>query len=60
MPSSKDTPRSSCPIACTLDLLGDQWTLVVLCDVLLNQRHTFSEIAAADGLRRTMIGFGVR
>jgi DNA-binding HxlR family transcriptional regulator len=60
MPSGKDTPRSNCPIACALDLLRDRWTLVVLRDVLLNQRHTFSEIAAADGLRRTMIGSGVR
>jgi hypothetical protein len=34
--------------------------LVVLRDVLLNQRRTFSEIAAADGLRRTLIESGVR
>jgi DNA-binding HxlR family transcriptional regulator len=50
MPSGKDTPRSNCPIACALDLLGDRWTLVVLRDVLLAQRRTFSDIAAQEGI----------
>ena len=50
MSSGKDTPRSNCPIACALDLLGDRWTLVVLRDVLLAQRRTFSEIAAHEGI----------
>ncbi|WP_017301555.1 winged helix-turn-helix transcriptional regulator [Nodosilinea nodulosa] len=50
MPSGKDMPRSNCPIACALDLLGDRWTLVVLRDVLLGQRRTFSEIAADEGI----------
>jgi DNA-binding HxlR family transcriptional regulator len=60
MPSGKDTPRSNCPMACALDLLRDRWTLVVLRDVLLDQRRTFSEIATVDGLRRTAIEPGVR
>ncbi len=50
MPSGKDMPRSNCPIACALDLLGDRWTLVVLRDVLLDQRRTFSEIAVQEGI----------
>lgn len=50
MPFGKDTPRSSCPIACSLDLLGDRWTLVVLRDVLLRQRRVFSEIAVDEGI----------
>jgi DNA-binding HxlR family transcriptional regulator len=50
MPTGKDTPRSNCPIACALDLLGDRWTLVVLRDVLLAQRRTFSDIAAQEGI----------
>jgi DNA-binding HxlR family transcriptional regulator len=28
------SPRSNCPIACTLDLLGDRWTLLVVRDLL--------------------------
>ncbi|MGJ3254385.1 MAG: winged helix-turn-helix transcriptional regulator [Elainellaceae cyanobacterium] len=50
MPSGKDTPRSNCPIACALDLLGDRWTLVVLRDVVLGQRRTFSDIADDEGI----------
>lgn len=50
MPSGKDTPRSNCPIACALDILGDRWTLVVLRDVLLGQRRAFSELAADEGI----------
>ncbi len=50
MPSGKDTPRSNCPIACALDLLGDRWTLVVLRDVLIGHRRAFSELAADEGI----------
>jgi DNA-binding HxlR family transcriptional regulator len=55
MPSGKDTPRSNCPIACSLDLLGDRWTLVVLRDVVLGQRRTFSEIAADEGIATNIL-----
>lgn len=38
--------RSPCPIACTLDLLGDKWTLLVVRDLLLGRSH-FREFAAS-------------
>lgn len=34
--------RSPCPVACTLDLLGDKWTLLVVRDLLLG-KTTYSE-----------------
>ncbi|WP_422368793.1 winged helix-turn-helix transcriptional regulator [Pelagibius sp.] len=34
--------RSSCPLACTLDLLGDRWTLLVVRDLFFG-RSRFSE-----------------
>lgn len=34
--------RSECPISCSLDLLGDKWTLLVLRD-LLDGKTRFSE-----------------
>ena len=34
--------RSDCPIACTLDLIGDRWTLLVVRD-LFQGRSRFSE-----------------
>ena len=35
--------RSPCPVACTLDLLGDKWTLLVVRDLLLG-RHTYKSL----------------
>lgn len=31
--------RSCCPVACTLDLLGDKWTLLVIRDLFLGRTH---------------------
>jgi DNA-binding HxlR family transcriptional regulator len=35
-------PRSGCPVANTLDIVGDRWTLVILRD-MLNEKRRFSE-----------------
>jgi len=35
-------PRSGCPIATTLDIVGDRWTLVILRD-MVNGKKRFSE-----------------
>ncbi len=32
-------PRSGCPIASTLDIVGDRWTLVVLRDLLTGKKR---------------------
>ncbi len=37
------TRRSNCPISCSLDLLGDKWTLLVLRDILLFNKSRFEE-----------------
>ena len=38
--------RSPCPVACTLDLLGDRWTLLVLRDLFLG-RTRFKDFEAS-------------
>lgn len=38
--------RSVCPVACTLDILGDKWTLLVVRDMLLG-RSLFKEFMAS-------------
>lgn len=43
---AKPVRRSPCPVACTLDLVGDRWTLLVVRDLYLGRR-TFKELAAA-------------
>jgi DNA-binding HxlR family transcriptional regulator len=45
-PESLDLPedrRSACPIATTLDLLGDKWTLLVVRDLLFVGKRRFGE-----------------
>ena len=31
--------RSICPVSCTLDLIGDRWTLLVVRDLLAGKSH---------------------
>jgi DNA-binding HxlR family transcriptional regulator len=40
------TRRSCCPVACTLDLIGDRWTLLVVRDLFAG-RTRFAEFARA-------------
>lgn len=47
--------RSDCPIAATLDLLGDRWTLLVLRDTMLRHRYGFSQIAKEEGIATNVL-----
>ncbi len=38
--------RSVCPVSCTLDVLGDRWSLLVVRDLILGKRR-FAEFAAS-------------
>ncbi len=38
--------RSPCPVACSLDLFGDRWTLLVIRDLMLG-RSRFKDFAAS-------------
>ena len=38
--------RSVCPVACTLDLFGDKWTLLIVRDLLGGKSH-FKEFLAS-------------
>jgi DNA-binding HxlR family transcriptional regulator len=40
---ARDFPRSPCAVACTLDLVGDKWSLLVVRD-LLQGNVTFGEL----------------
>ncbi len=37
--------RSNCPIASTLDLIGDKWTLLLVRDMLMGHKKTFKEFS---------------
>ncbi len=40
--------RSSCPIASTLDIIGDKWSLLVLRDMLFHHKLTFRDFSLSD------------
>ena len=40
--SNASCSRSKCPVSCTLDLLGDKWTLLLVRDLLLG-KGTYTE-----------------
>ena len=42
--------RSDCPVAASLDIFGDRWTLLILRDLLLGGATQFSELAANEGI----------
>ena len=48
MKQSLPSRRSSCPIACALDYVGDKWTLVVLRDIIMVRRRHFQELLASN------------
>lgn len=48
MVSTPSPPRSSCPINFGLEIFGDQWTLLVLRDLLIQQKRTFREFLASE------------
>lgn len=44
--TAKPSVRSLCPIATSLDLVGDRWTLVIVRD-LLNGKSKYAELVAS-------------
>ena len=37
--------RSNCPLSCSLDLLGDKWSLVIIRDLLFFNKKTFKDLS---------------
>jgi DNA-binding HxlR family transcriptional regulator len=38
-----DKKRSDCPISCSLEVFGDKWSLLIIRDVMLRGKMSFSE-----------------
>lgn len=43
MTKSNQISRSSCPVSCALDILGDKWTLLVVRDLILRHKRYFGD-----------------
>jgi len=42
--------RSRCPVACTLDVLGDRWSLLVVRDVMRGKRRYADFLESSEGI----------
>ena len=47
--------RSDCPIAASLDILGDRWTVLILRDMLLGGKTQFGEFASPEGVATNIL-----
>lgn len=45
---SEHSSRSSCPLACSLDVIGDHWSLLILRDLMFLGRHEYKEMLNAE------------
>ena len=44
------TRRSFCPVACTLDVLGDKWSLLVVRDLMRGKRRYAEFLESKEGI----------
>ena len=47
---SSQTPRSPCPVACCLDIVGDRWTLLIVRDLYLGRSRFRDLVDAPEGI----------
>jgi DNA-binding HxlR family transcriptional regulator len=47
--------RSDCPIACTLDLVGDRWTLLIVRDLVLGKTRFDEFLASEEGIATNIL-----
>ncbi|MSQ09644.1 MAG: transcriptional regulator [Dehalococcoidia bacterium] len=47
--------RSDCPVACTLDLLGDKWTLLVVRDLLFGLSRYGEFLGSGEGISSNVL-----
>ncbi|WP_276371844.1 helix-turn-helix domain-containing protein [Chryseolinea sp. H1M3-3] len=43
-----DKKRSDCPISCSLDVIGDKWSLLIIRDVMLRGKMSYSEFLKSE------------
>jgi DNA-binding HxlR family transcriptional regulator len=47
--------RSPCPVACTLDIIGDKWTLLVIRDMTLGRAHFKEFLESPEGIATNIL-----
>jgi DNA-binding HxlR family transcriptional regulator len=48
--------RSGCPLSCTLDLIGDKWSLLIIRDILFFGKSTYNEfLDSSEGISTNIL-----
>ena len=47
--------RSDCAVACTLDLIGDRWTLLIVRDLLRGRRYFDEFLRSPEGIATNVL-----
>lgn len=48
--------RSDCPISCSLDLVGDKWSLLIIRDMLYLEKSTYNEfLSSREGISTNIL-----
>jgi DNA-binding HxlR family transcriptional regulator len=54
-PTQRESFRSPCPVACTLDLLGDKWSLLIVRDLLRGKSHFKDFLASPERIATNIL-----
>jgi DNA-binding HxlR family transcriptional regulator len=57
---TKPDRRSDCAVACTLDIIGDRWTLRVVRDLLRGKRHFDDFLRSPEGIATNVLSARLR
>lgn len=58
---AQSSQRSPCPIASTLDILGDKWSLLIVRDMLRNNKKRYGEfLKSKEGIRTNILADRLR
>lgn len=63
MPLGSRSPRprrSRCPVACTLDVLGDKWTLLVVRDLMRGKKRYAEFLGSPEGIPTNILAERLR
>lgn len=52
--------RSRCPVSCTLDVLGDRWSLLVVRDLMRGKRRFAEFVASPEGIPTNILAERLR
>jgi len=57
---TKPDRRSDCAIACTLDLIGDRWTMLVVRDLVAGKRYFDEFLRSPEGIATNILSARLR